>query len=45
MPIEGTGDRTIAVYVAETKPVGSRLLKFLFLPQGAHPAYLVPVPS
>ena len=45
MPIEGTGDRTIAVYVAETKPVGSRLLKFLFLPQGADPAYLVPVSS
>ena len=34
MPIDGTGDRTIAVYIAETKPAGSMLRKFLFVPAG-----------
>ncbi len=34
MPVQGTGERTLAVFVAETKPAGSMLRKFLFVPQG-----------
>ena len=34
MPVKGTGERTLAVFVAETKPAGSMLRKFLFVPQG-----------
>ena len=38
MPVQGTGERTLAVFVAETKPAGSMLRKFLFVPQGhSHP--------
>jgi len=33
-----TGERTLALFVAETKPAGSMLRKFLFVPQGhSHP--------
>lgn len=35
MPVQGTGERTLAVFVAETKPAGSMLRKFLFIPQGS----------
>lgn len=34
MPVEGTGDRTLAVFIAETKPTDSLLRKFLFVPKG-----------
>jgi len=34
MPIEGTGDRTLALFVAETKPADSMLRKYLFVPRG-----------
>ena len=38
MPVKGTGERTLALFVAETKPAGSMLRKFLFVPQGhSHP--------
>ena len=38
MPVKGTGERTLALFVAETKPAGSMLRKFLFIPQGhSHP--------
>lgn len=34
MPVRGTGDRAIALFVAETKPSDSWLRKFLFVPPG-----------
>lgn len=41
MPVQGTGERTLAVFVAETKPAGSMLRKFLFVPQGTSMADMV----
>ena len=34
MPAHGTGDRALAVYIAETQAAGSELRKFIFLPEG-----------
>ena len=34
----GVGERLLAVLVAETRPAGSRLLKFVVAPQGARAA-------
>ena len=34
MPAHGTGDRALAVFIAETKATGSQLRKFIFLPEG-----------
>ncbi|KAL0044814.1 hypothetical protein WJX82_010409 [Trebouxia sp. C0006] len=41
MPVKGTGERTLALFVAETKPAGSMLRKFLFVPQGTSMADMV----
>lgn len=34
MPVRGTGDRALALFVAETKPSYSSLRKYLFVPTG-----------
>ena len=34
MPVRGTGDRALALFVAETKPRDSWLRKYLFVPLG-----------
>ena len=34
MPVRGTGDRALALFVAETKPSDSWLRKYLFVPPG-----------
>lgn len=36
MPAHGTGDRALAVYIAETKATDSQLRKFIFLPEGCY---------
>lgn len=34
MPVSGTGDRALALFLAETKPKDSWLRKYLFVPAG-----------
>ena len=34
MPVRGTGDRALALFLAETKPKDSWLRKYLFIPAG-----------
>ena len=36
--ITGSGERVLAIYVAETRPAGSQLHKFILLNHGAAPA-------
>lgn len=34
MPVRGTGDRALALFLTETKPRDSLLRKYLFVPSG-----------